>query len=133
MLKKFLLICLLSLLGACASFPSSTSSELLTQYATIKFINSGAAPLVRARAVATIAREGKRLFDNERLPVAEIETLLRSRIKWDELAPEDVLLANALIARVSAEIEAAELPQDKMVSGSKVLGWIIAGAEMVGG
>jgi hypothetical protein len=133
MIKKMLLLCLAAVLSACATFPLNSSSELLTQYATIKFINAGSVPLLRARAVAEIAREGKQLFDSERLPISEVEQLLRARIKWDELKPEDVLLANALIARVSDEIQTADLPKDKLVSGSRVLGWIIAGAEMVGG
>jgi uncharacterized protein YceK len=133
-MRKLLILVCFTLLSACSSIPlSSSSSELLTQYATIKFINSGEIPLLRARAVVEIAREGKRLFDTEKMPIAEIETLIRNRIKWDELKPEDILLANALINRVSEEIQSSDLPQDKMVSGSKVLGWIIAGAQMVGG
>ena len=128
-MKSILFLLLVMALAACASFPSSGSAELVTQVATIKFINGGEIPVLRARAVVAIAKEGKRLFDNERLPVSEIETLIRNRIKWDELNVEDALLANALIDRVAAEIQKHSGPEDQRVSGSTALGGSISSAQ----
>lgn len=122
---------LMLVFSACAMLPKNDTGELLTQYATLKFINSSDDPIARAFAIGEIAREGKRLFDNETLPVAEIETLIRNRIKWSDLSVEDILLANALIERVVGEVGSHELPVNQRVSGSTVLGWIITAADMV--
>lgn len=136
-MKKLILIpLLLSLISliSCASFTQSDSGKLLVQYATVKFITSDAAPLARAQKVMAIASEAKIYFDSDTLPLSEIEALIRRKIKWDELDAADTLLANALILTVSDEVQnAGTLPEDKQVSGSTVLGWIIDGARLVGG
>lgn len=136
-MKKLILIPLmlaLSVLVSCAGITNSSSAELVVQYATIKFINSDAAPVARAKKVLEIASEAKTFFDNDTLPLDQIEELIRSKIKWSELDPADTLLANALITRVTDEVNSVDgLPEERRVSGSKVLSWIITGAKLAGG
>lgn len=121
-------------LASCASLTQSNSAELVIQYATVKFINNDVAPVLRAKKVVEIASAAKTFLDDRRLPLSEVETLIRQKIKWGELDPADTLLANALIMRVRQEIENVRtVPDEQYVSGSTILGWIIKGAKLAGG
>lgn len=137
MKKLFLILMLLpvfSMVSGCASFSQSDSAEVVVQYATIKFINKDADPITRAHKVIDIATEARTYFDSETLPIAQVESLIREKIDWAKLDLADKILVDALIDKVMDEVEGAgSIPEDKRVSGSKVLGWIIDGARLAGG
>ena len=135
-MKKIFLGIIIMLMTGCAAISQSTSAELLVQYATIKFINNSDSTEKRAekaQKVVAIASAAKSYFDRDTMSIDEIEILMRKKINWDELSAADSLLANALIKRVKDEVESSTIDEERRVSGSTVLSWIIDGARLVGG
>ncbi|MFL0802434.1 MAG: hypothetical protein K6L81_01865 [Agarilytica sp.] len=135
---KYLLLCLVVMASAACSTLNKldSTSQLVVQYATVKFIHNTEDPedsTERAERIIEIATEGQRLFSERTLPISGIERLIRGQIDWHKLDAADAVLVNALISQVVEDIESkVDMNNDVYLSGGVVMDWIVSGARMSG-
>lgn len=135
-MKKALLILSLALISmgaGCASLENNPEiARLAVQAATLRVIGGDQE---RADRVEYIAKHAASVLGGERVSVTFVETAVRSKIRWDELDPHNVLLAEALISSVRDELEArigaGVLDQEKLVQVRVVLSWVADAAALV--
>lgn len=135
-MKYLVLILTFAGLVGCASFDNLQSTGLVVQYATLKFVGK-AEPgkrIIRAQKIIKHASQAKVLFDQDKLPIEQIEELVRRRIDWTKLDPADTLLLDALIKTVVIEVNqnTGRTKPGELTTGSAVLDWIIKGAQLAG-
>ena len=123
----------LALVNCATLSPSPQDAKLLTMYATIKLANASGYPFDRAQRLISIAEMGRKLLDVNRLPLSQVEELIRKEINWDKLSPEDQLLGEALINRIKSNYTEDPLidVSETRATASQVLGWVIDGASLI--
>lgn len=130
----FPLLVLTLLISGCSllNFKTDPSARLAVTFATLKVIEQGDNPELRAQRVAEIAEEARAFVETDMLSLDQLETALLMRLADEDLSPSDRLLADALISAVIAELEARVgsgflTPEQKLTVG-EVLGWVSAAA-----
>lgn len=135
-LKWFFLVLVLALSG-CAGWSGgqNASSELLVQYAVLKYIDDD--QLDAQRVYETVQRMDAAVKAAVEATIPELAEIALNQIDFDQLDAADQLLAMRMVRRVAHELEDRQeqgsLPGDVVLSVRTVLRWasdaaIIAGA-----
>lgn len=109
------------------------TAEGVITYATLKVIKPG--DTARAQRVVDLADFlAANTAGGQVTTAAALETLVRSQIKWDQLAAEDAALVDLLIRTIREELVsrfgAGELSEANRLAVLDVLGWIRSAARL---
>jgi hypothetical protein len=135
---KFIIGILLVLtITGCSFFgkpENQPTAKVLVQYATAKAIKGDTSRALRVKAIATEVQAA--LKSDEQATVVLISGLIRAKVKWDRLSPEDRALGEYLIQLIEQELTArlgdGILSPDKMLVAVDVLQWVIDATEYGG-
>lgn len=141
-MKKALLTLAIGLaifeMTGCASLgsPSTQATEqLVVEYATIKVVKTGATVAdqqAKQAKIIGIATQAQTVLGSPSVTLAALQTAVTAQIAALKLAPEDQMLADALVQMVAAEVAdkvgSGALDPAQVVTVNTVLGWVVAGA-----
>ena len=124
------------MLVGCATFEKhETTAKLVTQYATIKYIEQipEADKIERKARIVAVATDAKALASGDTTLTA-LQTAVNEQLDKAGLSPADRLLANGLVEIIVAELQArigeGVLSPEQRVQVVEVLDWVIQAAAM---
>lgn len=123
-----------ALTGCTSINTSDATTQFAVRYATMKFVEKGSEPAVRAAKVVEVARDAKQFLNGETVTLDMLTEAVRVRLDDADLSPADRLLADALVATVANELAIrvgrGELAADQQLVVNAVLDWIIDAASV---
>lgn len=137
MLILLVIVAAFMALTGCATLRDPKNSaliEITTQVAVSKFIESKSDRAGTAAHVRDVATQIKSVAESDATTVGALQTLASARIAQLNLRPSDVLLAtalvNVLVAELQDKVSAGVLSDADRVLLGKVLGTVIATANV---
>lgn len=122
----------------CATLGSSSSQateQLVVEYATIKVVRAGGTldqQHAKQAKIIAIATQAQTVLGSPSVTLAALQAAVSAQIAALKLAPEDQMLADALVKMVAAEVSdkvgTGALNAAQVVTVNTVLGWVVAGA-----
>lgn len=125
-------------MSGCATLGSTSgqaTEQLVVEYATIKVVKAGgtlAQQQAKQAKIITIATQAQTVLGSPSVTLAALQAAVNAQIASLKLAPEDQMLADALVQMVAAEVAdkvgTGALSAAQVVTVNTVLGWVVAGA-----
>lgn len=135
-MRKLLILPILLILTACATFKEhETTAKLVTQYATLKYLEKVPAAELdqRRERIRAIATDVKALATGETSLIL-LQAAVSSQLDKAGLSPADRLLADGLVQVIVAELQqrigSGVLSPEQLVQVSQVLDWVITATQM---
>jgi len=133
MLNKLILVSFLALgLTACQTPTQTALAQIAVQRAVYEVIKDHPE---RAQRIVDIATQVEAVAGKEVAATpAILETIIRSQIKWTELAPQDVQMVDSLITLLRVELEnqlsKVEVDEQKLLVVKTVASWVKQTAQL---